>query len=101
MEVITQMLWQASERKRACRITMRGEPIVRVVYPYGICCTSRNHIVLVCWQALGFTKAGGKPGYRTLVLEDIENVEILETGFQVQPDFNASDRQYKEWVYHI
>jgi hypothetical protein len=35
------------------------------------------------------------------VLEDIEEVEMLDTAFQVQPDFNASSEQYKEWVYHV
>ena len=48
-----------------------------------------------------FTSATGKEGYRNLVLEDIEEVEMLENAFQVQPDFNANGEQYKEWVYHI
>lgn len=101
MEEITQLLWRASEERRSCRITISGEPIVRVVHPYGICRTGRNRVVLVCWQAMGFTRAGGKPGYRNLEMQDIDNVEILEAGFRVQPDFNAADDQYKEWVYHI
>jgi hypothetical protein len=101
MEEIAQQLWQASERMRACRVTLRGEPLVRVVHPYGICRTGRDNIVLVCWQVMGFTKAGGKAGYRNLVLSDITEVEVLETTFRVQPDFNAEDSQYKDWVYHI
>jgi hypothetical protein len=101
MEEITQLLWQASENRKACRIQMEGEPLTRVIHPYGIFRTSKNQIVLVCWQVMGFTSATGKEGYRNLVLEDIEEVEMLETAFQVQPDFNANSEQYKEWVYHV
>lgn len=101
MEEITQLLWNASEKKRACRLQLSGEPLPRTVHPYGICRTSRNQIVLVCWQVMGFTKAGGKVGYRNLVLDDLEEVEILDDHFQKRDDFHASDGQYKEWVYHI
>ena len=98
---ITQLLWQASEKKRACRIKIEGEPLPRVIHPYGICRTSGNRIVLVCWQALGFTKPGGKEGYRNLLLQECEEVEMLHTHFQKRDDFNPADSQYKEWVYHI
>jgi hypothetical protein len=101
VEEIIQVLWQASQNRRACRITMKGEPLVRVVHPYGVYRTSHNRIVLVCWQAMGFTKAGGKPGYRSMILQNIQEVEILEDEFEVDKDFNPSDAQYKEWVYHI
>lgn len=101
IEEITQQLWEASQNKRVCRIQMRGESLNRVVHPYGICQTSANKIVLVCWQALGFTSSTGKAGYRNLMLEDCESVEILETHFQKLDDFNSEDGQYKDWVYHI
>ncbi|MCI0751433.1 MAG: hypothetical protein L0Y35_06310 [Flammeovirgaceae bacterium] len=101
IEEITQQLWEASERKRVCRIKIEDEFLVRVVHPYGICRTPKNQIVLVCWQAMGFTKAGGKAGYRNLLLSDFEEVEILDIHFQKREDFNPSDAQYKEWVYHI
>ncbi len=57
--------------------------------------------MLVCWQSLGFTSATGQPGYRNLSLLDCESVEILEQHFTVNKDFNPSDGQYKDWVYHI
>ncbi len=101
MEEITQLLWQASESRKACRIQLEGEPLSRVVHPYGICRTSKNQIMLVCWQEMGFTSAKGKAGYRNLTLDDIEEVELLDTRFSVQADFNPHSDQYKEWVYHI
>lgn len=101
IEEITQQLWAASETKKVCRIKMRGEPLNRVVHPYGIGQTSANKIVLVCWQALGYTNAKGQPGYRNLILEDCEEVEITETHFQLRHDFHPHDGQYKDWVYHI
>lgn len=101
MEEITQLLYEASQQKRMCRVQMSGEPLSRVIHPYGICKTSGNKIMLVCWQSLGFTSAKGKPGYRNLTLTDCESVEMLETHFTVDKDFNPKDAMYKEWVYHI
>lgn len=101
IEEITRQLWEASEKKRVCRIQIQGEPLSRVIHPYGICKTSANKIVLVCWQSLGFTNAKGQPGYRNLILTDFESVEVLETHYQKRDDFNPQDSQYKDWVFHI
>jgi hypothetical protein len=101
LEELTEELWVASENKLVCRIQLSGEPLPRTVHPYGICTTSKNQIVLVCWQSMGFTKAGAKAGYRNLQLDRIDEFEILDTHFQKQPDFNPQDGQYKDWVYHI
>jgi predicted DNA-binding transcriptional regulator YafY len=101
LEEITQQLWEASESKKGCRISLDGEPLPRIVCPYGVCTTSRNQIVLVCWQTGGFTKAGGKEGYRNLQLDRIISIETLDWHFQKRTDFNSTDGQYKDWVYHI
>ena len=101
IEELTQQLWLASEAKNQCRISLEGEPLPRTVCPYGVCTTSRNQIVLVCWQTFGFTKAGGKEGYRNLQLDRIIEFEILDTHFQKQTDFNPQDGQYKDWVFYI
>src|SRR5687767_8170591 len=101
LEDITKLLYEASQKKRVCRIQMKGEPLNRVIHPYGICRTAGNKIMLVCWQSLGFTNNKGQPGYRNLQLADCESVEILENHFTVDQGFNPDDGQYKEWVYHI
>lgn len=101
IEAITQQLFEASQNLQVCRIRMRGEPLSRVIHPYGICSTSGDKIVLVCWQSLGFTSATGKPGYRNLSLPDVESVEVLDQHFTVDACFNPADKQYFEWVYHV
>lgn len=101
LEEITQQLYEASRKKQMCRIQMRGEPLSRVIHPYGICRTSTDKIMLVCWQSLGFTSATGKAGYRNLSLLDCVNVEVLEEKFSVDEGFNPADKQYCDWVYHI
>lgn len=101
IEEATQSLWEASEKKRACRISLSGEPLPRIIEPYGIARTSRNQVVLVCWQSGGLTKAGGTEGYRNLKLDAIIEIEQMNTHFQRRHDFNPGDGQYKEWVYHI
>jgi hypothetical protein len=101
IEETTQQLWLASERQRACRVVLEGEPLPRIVLPLGIARTSKNHIVLVCWQTAGFTRAGGKEGYRNLQLDKVKEIEELHTHFHKPNDFNPLDGQYLEWVYHI
>jgi hypothetical protein len=101
MEVITQHLWQAAEKKRKCRIRLRGEPLERLVHPYGVCQTSANRVMLVCWQEMGFTKAGRTAGYRNLALEDVETLEMTELHFTPREDFFPKDGQYKDWVFHV
>ena len=100
-EEITQLLWKASEERKTCRIHLTGEPLTRNINPYGICRTSRNEIVLVCWHSLGFTRPGRGEGFRNLKLDDIEEVEVLESTFEKEAGFNHQDPQYREWVFHI
>jgi hypothetical protein len=101
LEELTQHLWQASNERKVCRIHLRHEPLSRIVHPYGICQTTSRKIMLVVWQAMGFTKAGGKAGYRNLHLDDIDELEVMESHFSVRSDFHPNDGQYKDWVYHI
>ncbi|MEM7298730.1 MAG: WYL domain-containing protein [Bacteroidota bacterium] len=101
MEEIIKQLWRASDERRECRIVREGEPFPRVIQPYGVCQTSRGKIMVVGKQTAGFTKAGREAGYRNLDLGRIQEVEILDSEFAVDPDFNPDDPQYKEWIYHI
>ncbi|MEP1096872.1 MAG: hypothetical protein ABJG78_17270 [Cyclobacteriaceae bacterium] len=100
-EEIVRYLWQASESKKACRVTLKGEPFPRVIHPYGVCKSSANKIIVVCKQSAGFTKGGGGAGYRNILLAKITEVEIIEEHFSVLEDFDPNDSQYVEWVYHI
>jgi hypothetical protein len=101
IEEITNQLYTASQESKACRVSLQSEPLPRLINPYGVCQSARNQIVLVCWQTAGFTKAGGKEGYRNLQLSKIIEVEMLDTHFQKRDDFNPTDVQYKDWVFHI
>ena len=101
MEELIQQLYTASEGRKQCRITLKGEPFPRLIHPYGVCTTSRNKIVLVCQQVAGFTKAGRTAGFRNLDFQRVEEVEVLDNTFQPDASFNPEDTQYKEWVYHI
>ena len=83
------------------RETLEGDPVARVVHPYGICRTARQPIVLVCWQAFGFTKAGGRAGYRQLQLNRMATVEVLNTHVTADRGFHPEDGQYAEWVFHV
>lgn len=101
LEEFTQLLWEAAEKKRCCRIQLHREFLPRTIQPHGVCRTSGDKIVLVCWQELGFTGPSGTAGFRNLKLEYLEEVEMLELEFERQESFNPKDPQYKEWVFHI
>ncbi|MEP1034256.1 hypothetical protein [Ekhidna sp.] len=101
MEDIIKQLWVASDGRKECRLVLKGEPLPRVVQPFGVCQTTANKVVLVCRQVSGYTKGGGSEGYRNLSLVQIEDVEILKRTFLVPSDFDPLDAKYKEWVYHI
>ena len=101
IEFFTQQLWRAAQERKVCKVKMNAETFVRTIHPYGICQSSRNKIVLVCWQVSGVSQSGSIPGYRNLILQNCEGVEILETTFEKQKDFNPEDRIYKDWVFHI
>jgi predicted DNA-binding transcriptional regulator YafY len=101
LDELTALLYEAATNRQVCRISLEGEPFPRVIHPHGIARTARNQIVLVCWQAMGITKAGSGAGYRNLKLDRIIEIEVLEQHFQEQADFNPLDAQYAEWVFHI
>ena len=88
MEDIIKSLWQASETRNSCRISLKGEPFPRVINPYGVCKTSANKIVLVCQHSGGYTKGGGGAGHRNLMLEKILEVELLEE-FSTHPTIST------------
>lgn len=100
-QAIIKDLWAASTDLKACRVILENEPFPRVILPYGVCQTSRAKIVVVCKQTAGFTKAGRTEGYRNLGLLKFQDVEILDESFESPSDFNPSDPQYGEWIYHI
>ncbi len=101
LEEIVQLLYQAAQEKRACRIQLAGEPLPRIIHPYGIYRTTRNKIMLAAWQERGFTKAGGQAGYRNLNLNRLDFAEALDYHFSPRTDFNPHDSLYAEWVFHI
>ncbi len=100
-EEMVQLLFLAAQEKRACRIQLTGEPLPRIIHPYGIYRTPKNNIMLVVWQERGFTRAGAVAGYRNLKLSRLDYVETLDEHFSLRPDFNPLDSQYAEWVFHI
>ncbi len=71
LQELTQQLWRAAEGRLECRLTISGEPLPRIVQPYGIAQTSKSKVALVCWQSKGYTRAGAREGYRNLLLTKI------------------------------
>ena len=100
-ETITKQLWEAAQRQKICSVKFSNEPDNRIVFPYGICQTGKNKIVIVCWQESGYSGNSKLPGYRNLSLLDRTMVETLDRHFLKRSDFNPQDDQYTDWVFHI
>lgn len=101
LQEFSQQVWHAAQGHQEIRLVLKGEPLPRIVQPYGIAQTSQGKVVLVCWQSKGYTRAGAREGYRNLLLTKISELETLNSHFQRRTDFNPTDGQYKDWVFHI
>ena len=100
-ELLTPIFFEATERRKVCRIRLKSETDWRVIYPFGICMNPRKKIMLVAWQESGYASKSPVPGYRNFNLMEIEEVETTDRRFIQNKDFNPDDSQYSDWVYHI
>lgn len=101
LEKLTRKLYDATQRRCICSVSMTGEPEPRIIHPYGLCQTTRGQITIVCWQEGGYSRASRLPGYRNLNLMNCTTVELVDRHFLVRADFNAADSSYQDWVFHV
>lgn len=101
VEIVTKLLYEATRRRCICRLSLSHEPEPRIIHPYGLCQTSRDKIMIICWQEDGYAGTSRLPGYRNLSLLKCSTVELLDRHFLVRGDFNPADSSYQEWVFHV
>lgn len=98
---VTRQLLEAAQRQKICSLTFDNEPETRIVHPYGVCQTTNNKIMIICWQEDGFAGSSKLPGYRNLSLLKCTTVELLDRHFLPRFDFNPESDSYAEWLFHI
>jgi hypothetical protein len=68
---------------------------VRVVHPHAVYRTAAGNLRLDALQVSGVTSSGSLPGWRDFNLMKIADVRVLETTFDVSPEFNLAAERYR------
>lgn len=101
LEAFTKHVWAAANDRSICSLKLVGEEGFRTVYPHGIFFTKDKRLMILCWQKSGYSAKGVEKGYKTLLVEKIENVMVLNKKFMKRRDFNPQDSRYGTWLFHI
>lgn len=98
-EEIMQTFREAIRERKICLVQMKGEEEQRLVCPHGIGFSNKDKLMIVCVQL----KSGSENpnGYRNLLYENCESVEMLDRPFTVDRGFNPYSPQYSQWLFHV
>jgi len=64
----------------------------RIVDPYLIGTTTAGNEALRAYQVGGYSSSGNAPAWRLYLLKNIGGVRILDTAFEIHPQYNPNDR---------
>ena len=101
LENITKQLWGAANSRSICSLKLEGENGYRTIHTHGVFMSKLKKLTIVCWQKSGFSGKGATEGFKNLPLERCESVLVLSRKFVKRRDFNPTDDQYGEWLFHI
>lgn len=101
LESIVQQLQQAVEQRKVCHVKLWDEPSSRKVEPHGIFQSRTKKVMMVVWQTAGFSGSNPLPGYRNLMVQDIESLFLLGEHFTPRTDFNPKDSGYYRWFFNV
>lgn len=83
-------LCSAIKNCRQISIVYDGQ--VRVVDPYLVGTNKKGNEALRAYQVGGYSSSGNLPAWRLYLLKNIDSVEILDTSFKIQPQYNPNDK---------
>lgn len=91
-----QLLAQAIRHRHRVRLAYRrdGGRGLRVGQPHILYTAATGRLLVDLWQESGFTSRGRLPVWSALDVEQISEVEVLDTGFRPRPDFNPANARY-------
>jgi len=78
--------------KNRQQVSMKYEGQRRVVDPYLIGITTAGNEALRAYQVEGYSSSGNLPAWRLFNLRSITEVEILDTSFRVNAQYNPNDK---------
>ena len=86
-------LIEAVQARRAVELVYGGG--ARVVHPHAVYRTAAGNLRLDALQVSGATSSGPLPGWRDFNLMKIAGLRVLETTFEVSPEFNLAAERYR------
>ncbi len=94
---VNDMLCEAMRERRTVTIRRSKDPpgTTRTGEPYAIYESSAGNILFHLYQTAGYTSsAPPPPKWRPFTLRDIDSVEVHDTRFDVQADYNPANRKF-------
>jgi hypothetical protein len=67
----------------------------RLVHPHAVYRTSNGKLCMEGVQVAGPTRSGMLPGWRELELMRVADVRVLDTEFQIAPDYDPTSPKYR------
>lgn len=85
-----QKLCDAIKRKKQVNILYKGQ--IRKINPHLLGINTKGNESLRAFQVGGYSESGNVPSWRLYLINEIESVQILDTGFETNPMYNRDDK---------
>lgn len=92
---------RACKEQKICKVKFKDEPTPWFIHPLGICLTFNRGLVIVCCVEHTSAESNQKEGVRNLPIEDCDQIQMTDKGFQVTSDFVRQTRICDDWLFHI
>ncbi len=81
---------RAIRERRAVRLDYAGTG-QREVEPYALCRTAQGSLVIVGFQRTGYSRSGRSSGWKTLDLNSVTRIQVLDEVFSPRADYNPEE----------
>jgi len=95
-----QILIDAIDNRRLVSFSYENKPIRRTA-PHAIYISSAGNKNLDAYQFDGYSRSGNLPDWRNFLLSKIQNLEILDEGFEIAPGYKSYSPKYNRAIHKI
>ncbi|WAI01556.1 WYL domain-containing protein [Methanogenium organophilum] len=92
-------LCNAIKSKKQVNILYDGQ--IRKINPHLIGINEKGNKALRAFQVGGYSKSGNLPAWKLYLLNEIRNVQVLDTTFSTHPQYNPNDNAMIKFVCRI
>ncbi|HEX5385992.1 MAG TPA: WYL domain-containing protein [Gemmatimonadales bacterium] len=92
---VGEQLVRATQEHRV--VTFMYDGLRRMVEPHMVALHGAGEAVLMGYQTAGFSRTGEVPGWRTFIVSEVQDLDVLDRTFPgPRPDFNAAHQELTE-----